>query len=108
MFLPPFKGTMLRLGLDTHHCLTGLSFRWNRTAEHSKTALPFQFLSFFRRRQASDVLRRKLCRSGAYILRRFMGVMRVLGRAEMGQSETLGREPAPEVNFEILENNLLH
>src|SRR4030095_16737364 len=31
MFSPPFKGTMLCLGLETHHCFTGLCFRRNRT-----------------------------------------------------------------------------
>src|SRR4030095_227184 len=34
MFSPPFKGTMLCLGLETHHCSIGLCFRRNRTPEN--------------------------------------------------------------------------
>jgi hypothetical protein len=33
MSLPPFKGTMLDLGLDPHQCAIGLSFRWNWTPD---------------------------------------------------------------------------
>jgi len=36
MFLPPFKGTMLNLGLEKHHCVIGLSFRRNRTSYHTR------------------------------------------------------------------------
>src|SRR5262249_44628609 len=66
LFSPPFKGTMLCLGLETHQCLTGLCFRPESndlslaTCEAQGQLLPFS------RRTAPDLLCRIVCFGTAY------------------------------------------
>src|SRR5881394_2915626 len=69
LFSPPFKGTMLCLGLETHHCSIGLSFR----PESNLPNVPLltnstPVTSFLPAPEAADVLCRELCRGVAGML----------------------------------------
>src|SRR5216110_2863157 len=72
LFSPPFKGTMLCLGLETHHCSIGLSFR----PESNLPNVPLltnstPVTSFLPAPKAADVLCRKLLSTAAQSLAEF-------------------------------------